>query len=284
MKHTSTKSSIVYTLAVPVLSALFVLIYRPFNLYPFLDMSDGLFLSNIAVVGAITIVVLGLMRVLLHLGLKKRINTHRVFWSWCVLEILVSALAASTYIYLIFNDINDILYSLGAFIAVVAVPYLIVYLFIELYQQKIDSSEVKPTKVPATKDGLIIEFKGETSGSNIDLMAEDIVYIHSVENYVHIYHYNGTEIAHTQIRATMNGVESMVSVCKQIRRAHRSYIINVMLLDKVIKDKKGNYFAVMKDNTELPVSKKYLDYFIEEVPPWKLPDIDLNKILTHRNE
>jgi DNA-binding LytR/AlgR family response regulator len=201
-----------------------------------------------------------------------------------VLEILVSALATSTYIYLIFNDINDILYSLGAFIAVVAVPYLIVYLFIELYQQRINSSEVKATKIPAKKDGLIIEFKGETSGSNIDLMAEDIVYIHSVENYVHIYHYNGTEIAHTQIRATMNGVESMVSVCKQIRRAHRSYIINVMLLDKVIKDKKGNYFAVMKDNTELPVSKKYLDYFIEEVPPWKLPDIDLNKILTHRNE
>ncbi|MBR4974344.1 MAG: LytTR family transcriptional regulator [Bacteroidales bacterium] len=216
--------------------------------------------------------------------MKKRINTTRRFIGWCVLEILISALAASTYIYLIFNDINDILYSLGAFIAVVAVPYLIVYLSIELYQQKIDSSEVKPTKVPATKDGLIIEFKGDTSGSNIDLMAEDIVYIHSVENYVHIYHYNGTEIAHTQIRATMNGVESMVSVCKQIRRAHRSYIINVMLLDKVIKDKKGNYFAVMKDNTELPVSKKYLDYFIEEVPPWKLPDIDLNKILTHRNE
>ena len=284
MKHTSTKSSIVYTLAVPVLSALFVLIYRPFNLYPFLDMSDGLFLSNVAVVGVITIVVLGLMRVLLHLGLKKRINSTRRFIGWCVLEILVSALAASTYIYLIFNDINDILYSLGAFIAVVAVPYLIVYLFIELYQQRINSSEVKATKIPAKKDGLIIEFKGETSGSNIDLMAEDIVYIHSVENYVHIYHYNGTEIAHTQIRATMNGVESMVSVCKQIRRAHRSYIINVMLLDKVIKDKKGNYFAVMKDNTELPVSKKYLDYFIEEVPPWKLLDIDLNKILTHRNE
>ncbi|MBO7204214.1 MAG: LytTR family transcriptional regulator [Bacteroidales bacterium] len=284
MKHTSTKSSIIYTLAVPVLSALFVLIYRPFNLYPFLDMSDGLFFSNVAVVGVITIVVLGLMRVLLHLGLKKRINTTRRFIGWCMLEILISALAASTYIYLIFNDINDILYSLGAFIAVVAIPYLIVYLFIELYLQKINSTDVKPTKVPATKDGLIIEFKGETSGSNIDLMAEDIVYIHSVENYVHIYHYNGTEIAHTQIRATMNGVESMVSVCKQIRRAHRSYIINVMLLNKVIKDKKGNYFAVMKDNTELPVSKKYLDHFIEEVPPWKLPDIDLNKILTHHNE
>ncbi|MBO7256733.1 MAG: LytTR family transcriptional regulator [Bacteroidales bacterium] len=284
MKHTSTKSSIIYTLAVPVLSALFVLIYRPFNLYPFLDMSDGLFFSNVAVMGVITIVVLGLMRLLLHLGLKKRINTTRRFIGWCMLEILVSALAVSTYIYLIFNDINDILYSLGAFIAVVAIPYLIVYLFIELYLQKINSTDVKPTKVPATKDGLIIEFKGETSGSNIDLMAEDIVYIHSVENYVHIYHYNGTEIAHTQIRATMNGVESMVSVCKQIRRAHRSYIINVMLLDKVIKDKKGNYFAVMKDNTELPVSKKYLDHFIEEVPPWKLPDIDLNKILTHHNE
>ena len=284
MKHTSTKSSIIYTLAVPVLSALFVLIYRPFNLYPFLDMSDGLFFSNVAVMGVITIVVLGLMRLLLHLGLKKRINTTRRFIGWCMLEILVSALAVSTYIYLIFNDINDILYSLGAFIAVVAIPYLIVYLFIELYLQKINSTDVKPTKVPATKDGLIIEFKGETSGSNIDLMAEDIVYIHSVENYVHIYHYNGTEIAHTQIRATMNGVESMVSVCKQIRRAHRSYIINVMFLDKVIKDKKGNYFAVMKDNTELPVSKKYLDHFIEEVPPWKLPDIDLNKILTHHNE
>ena len=284
MKHTSPKSSIIYPIAIPVLSALFVLIYKPFEVFRFLDMSDGLFLSNVLVIAGIVTVVTGGLRLALHLGFRKKIDNTLRYLYWCIFEIIISGIAVAAYIYLIYNDINDTLYSISAYLAIVFIPYLLTYMAIELYQGNSGKSESRPGNLPSLRQGLMIEFNGDTANSNISLPAEDILYIHSVENYVHIYHYNGTEIAHTQIRATMNGVESMVSVCKQIRRAHRSYIINVMLLDKVIKDKKGNYFAVMKDNTELPVSKKYLDYFIEEVPPWKLPDIDLNKILTHRNE
>lgn len=274
IKQTSRYSSIIHTVAIPIATALFVLVYRPFNIYPFLDLSAGLFYANLLVLMGIALITTALLRGILYFKLKSKIDSTAKYILWCIIESVITGTILSLFVYFIESHIlkssGIAPFVLPAYLALSLLPYIITYMAIELHNSK-DSTETEETKnCTIVKEGMLISFCGSTNESKIDILAEDIVYINSVENYVHIHYINGTENSSTSIRATMNSIENTVAVCKQIRRAHRSYIINIMYLERVVKDKRGNFFAILKDGSELPVSKKYYEHFICEVPPAKI--------------
>lgn len=82
------------------------------------------------------------------------------------------------------------------------------------------------------------------------IMAEQIRYIESLDDYVFIYTDNGRHMK----QKTMKYFESNLSP-RDFIRIHRSYIVNVTQITEIQQYEKDSYVVILKDRTKLKVSK-----------------------------
>lgn len=101
------------------------------------------------------------------------------------------------------------------------------------------ASGVYRNSIPVKKDGAI------------DLVKyEDILYLQAVGNFTDIVLRNGST---ERIRRTM---ESMVSeLSSDFFRSHRSFIINLAAVNRIVRSKNNTYSVIMENQSEVAVSR-----------------------------
>jgi hypothetical protein len=89
-------------------------------------------------------------------------------------------------------------------------------------------------------------------GKEFLLPANEIEYVSAMGNYVNL-HVRGRDYP---LRATMQGIEARLDP-KHFRRIHRSYIVNVNLVDHIEPAESGDATVMMKTGASLSMSRRY---------------------------
>jgi len=114
----------------------------------------------------------------------------------------------------------------------------------------------------AEKESVIIQSDYKSNSFKVDLNC--LLYIVSLDNYLDIYYLKDRKIHHNLIRNTLSALEKS-AIHPALIRCHRSYIINISLVQS-IKGNAGGYRAVIKNVIqEIPISRKYMDRVLSAI-------------------
>lgn len=90
---------------------------------------------------------------------------------------------------------------------------------------------------------------------------DDILYVESMQNYVSVYRWNGTQVEKKMTRTTMSKTEELLA-SSSVKRCHRSYMVNTDKITTIEGNAQGLRVSVAHvDDKEIPVSRKYLHLF-----------------------
>lgn len=130
-----------------------------------------------------------------------------------------------------------------------------------------NSTDIQELINESTTKNKIINFFDEKDELQISLKNENIYYLETSENYIHIYYKNKDSVERYTLRSSMKKQSEKLEKYGFIR-CHRSYLVNFQNIVMMRKDKDGPYldFGVV-GIAPIPVSKTYLEsvtqYFIQ---------------------
>lgn len=127
-----------------------------------------------------------------------------------------------------------------------------------------EQSDIALTPSASSK---IVNFFDEKKELQLSMRLENIYYIESAENYVHIYYRNKEAVERFTLRSSMKKQQDKLEKYGFIR-CHRSYLVNFSNILLLRKDKDGPYLDFGQAGLQqIPISKTYLDavtaYFIQ---------------------
>jgi len=96
----------------------------------------------------------------------------------------------------------------------------------------------------------IITLSGNTKDS-LTLFPQELLYMESVGNYVHVHYQMNGQISEKTLRATLLQMEELLSDYPFFVRCHRAFIVNIRHIAKM----KGAKLWINSTETQIPVSK-----------------------------
>ena len=113
----------------------------------------------------------------------------------------------------------------------------------------------------------IVNFFDDKNELQLSMRLDNIYYIESAENYVHIYYRNKEAVERFTLRSSLKKQQEKLEKYGFIR-CHRSYLVNFANIMLLRKDKDGPYLDFGEVGLQqIPISKTYLDsvtaYFIQ---------------------
>jgi DNA-binding LytR/AlgR family response regulator len=90
------------------------------------------------------------------------------------------------------------------------------------------------------------------------LKYKNIIAIKSADNYIEVYYLENNLAEKQLIRSTLKNVESQLVSQSNFIRCHRTSIVNVMYIDKMVRSYSGYGLKMSYLEEEIPVSRQYL--------------------------
>lgn len=256
-----------------VISVVFVYVYTPFESTTwFQNHADALNLVYASIAVASGLLILIVSRIVLCVVGKKEPPTVFTYIVWMLGEVVLIAIAYSIYAKFIMGDerlFNEIVQrSLLIVPAILAIPYVVSYLYLALNEKSrklndlLHNADFKSHKNEAITE--VFNFCDENGKLKLSISLSDVFYLVAANNYVYIYYYNGTEIAHFLLRGNLSDFESQLS-SKRFSRSHRSYIVNLQRVQMISKEKDGLVIIFDQEGvSRVPVSKTYASQIVDE--------------------
>ena len=107
------------------------------------------------------------------------------------------------------------------------------------------------------KQNPIIEIPAENPKNNIKIPLYSIFFISSADNYVDVHFFKNEKYTHVLVRNTLTSLTGTFNPNLPIIRCHRSYMINLGNVEKVIRKTTGYFVKIRHFESPLPVSRKY---------------------------
>jgi len=98
-----------------------------------------------------------------------------------------------------------------------------------------------------------IEIKGEGNYEGLRLQLNEVISIQSSDNYIEVFYLSGHDLKKTLIR---NKLSVIADEFPELRRAHRSYLINPFHFQQW-KTENGKLYVILNHHIEVPISKTY---------------------------
>ena len=141
-------------------------------------------------------------------------------------------------------------------------------LLIQLRAIKQNQSQAEAISMPLNKEAIenkksdLPKAQFEVSkGHNFELDAASIIYIEAMQNYVVLNYLDAGQSKNQIIRSTIGGVADQLQN-SSIVRCHRSYLVNVEMVEKVNGNAQGLRLMLKQlEGFEVPVSRTYIPSF-----------------------
>lgn len=107
---------------------------------------------------------------------------------------------------------------------------------------------------------------GQNSSEGIKLLATNLVYCCSSDNYVDVFYIDNKKLTRKTQRNTLKNIELITSKFSFLLKCHRSYIVNLNFIEKVIGNAQGLKLKLKNVEEEITVSRqltKKVQQFIE---------------------
>ena len=257
--------------------ALFIAIFRPFNIYESLDFlieknlshyitstEDAFFLALASAVLLGTIMVFGSRVILVK---SSSFNpTYRGFLIWCLIEFVIVALGITIWSSAIFyrdptSFFRLFIDVLGRTSCILSIPYVFCWLYIVIVDK---ASQLKALRESIDNDQsarlkAYTLFYDEHNEMRLSVKREDLILIESADNYICVWYMNNGQIKKSMIRNTMKRVAEQMRD-SNVQRCHRSYMINMDRVKILRRDKEGVFIEFGIDGiADIPISRTYID-------------------------
>jgi len=237
---------------VSVLFFIIVALYRPMPVVEYLDMGRGLFVFNVCIISAIVLVTLVLSRLVFYFLRFFTCKNWPNYIFCCVVEILCASLFIALYLTLMNKGAEsyfDVLgfTSLWTFLILV-IPYVIFTLAFYILGMIDERRE-------SVDDASLVRFHDVNKQLKLVLAPSSLLYVSAEENYVRIHYLDGEKVKDYQLRASMTGIEPVMTKAG-IFRCQRSYYVNPQHIKALRKDTGGSIVAELDcAGMSVPVSK-----------------------------
>ena len=249
-------SQIWFFAGIPVWFILFVLLYEPSGVTPWLDMPPrGLLHFNLSIVASILLVTLAGTRTAFHFLQKGPFNaTWTNYILWCIGEFFLCAIMSSIYLTLRGDGsyLPELIKCIRYLFSVLIYPYIIITLMMAMKRDDLQAQQ--------GDEGRLIKFYDSSHKLKLSIVSDAVLYIAAEENYVRIYYLENENVRNYLLRASMKSLESVVQ-SKGLKRCQRSYFINPAHIKALRKEPSGVILAELDVNgvSAIPVSHTYFE-------------------------
>ncbi len=126
---------------------------------------------------------------------------------------------------------------------------------IDLNDRSKDSSSVDYT------DNIDVTILGSNRGEKLNFQLNDLLFIQASGNYLEVYLKNAPSFRPVLLRNTISDMENQLSRFSNIKRCHRSYMVNLGNAQEVQASAQGLSIVFSDLNRQIPVSKTYANSF-----------------------
>jgi hypothetical protein len=199
---------------------------------------------------------------------NKRIwNIKReIFWNLWIL----TTISVGYYLYYKVLGIFtiDIKVVLGLIvIAIIPITGLIIVNRNRMLRHNFKSAESINKKLQENKniEEKLVHFESDYVKDNLSIKVSLLILIRAANNYIEVFWKEGNGVKSQMIRTSLRKAEELVQEHKFIFKCHRSYMINVKLIEKVEGSVQG--YKVFFENIEfsVPVSKNFASKLRERI-------------------
>ncbi len=250
-----------------IFSMVFVNIYTPFEFSTwFNSKSDTLnFLySTCTILGGMVVLIIS--RIVMYYVNKRELISMLSYVLWLAAEILIIVMLYTLVNKILLHDQRDayiIFRRTLLFVpAMLAIPYLVSYLFLGLRSKDatinklMEEGHTAGQTLQHTVDDTIT-FNDENGKARLTIKSSGILYVGANDNYVNVYYLDNDKVGYTMLRNNLKTLENQLDAYG-IVRCHRSYMVNLHRVTIISREKDGMY-ATLDSNavSRIPISKSY---------------------------
>lgn len=271
------RSQAMIVLTMAMIAVIFIVIFRPFNIYESLDFLISKNLPNFidsaedAFYLALTsVVLLGIVMIfgsrVIMVRTMRNLLTYRGYILWGGIEFIIVALAITILSASLFHPETTSIFRLftkvlGRTACILFIPYAFCSLYIviidKVSQLKALHESIANEEIAQQKAYILLY--DEHNEMRLSVKREDLIMIESADNYVCVWYINNDQIKKVLIRNTMKRVASQLSKCS-VQRCHRSYMINMDRVKVLRRDKEGVFIEFgIEGVPDVPISRTYID-------------------------
>lgn len=262
--NSSIKRQILKTLLFGFFVFLFLVIFQPFGLQNYENKYKIIHFWGYGFITSVTMLISHLWFTLLFPKWYCRkawtVGKNLIYIIWVFLAIGITNWAYSVYFnfgsfsFRYFFLFQSMTLLIGIF--PVTIGTLIVYqkhLKNALKEAQILNQNISNYKPTLNKQ--IVEIPSKNKSENLKVELESLLYIKAMENYVEVCTVNKSII----LRNTLKEVEKTLITIPELKRCHRSYLINLQKIKSFSGNAQGLSLRLdVKDSEEIPVSRSYV--------------------------
>jgi tetratricopeptide (TPR) repeat protein len=153
-------------------------------------------------------------------------------------------------------------------ITIIPLFFIIIYLEKVLLRKHIQMAGILSSRIHAfhPKESVdLIEIYSDRSKDVLNIPADNLLMIEAAGNYAKICYTEDNKTKTTLILATLKLIESQLENHQNFSRCHKSYIINLKKVKKVVGNSHGYKLEIPGIEDLVPVSRSYAETFIKTV-------------------
>ena len=250
-------------------SLFFINVYTPFKDAGWFNDSEyqetSLY-STCVIFGGLIVMIIS--RIIMHFVNKKKLLSVLAYVLWLFAEIFIIAI-----LYLIISKIalhdprpaQIIFRKTLIFIpTILAIPYIISYLFIAIKTKDIKIRELqnlypRESRRAGRDADEVINFLDEKGKLRLSIKQSTIFYMESDDNYVKIHYIDKGQKGTVMLRNKLKALEGELTQYG-FARCHRSYMVNLQKVNIISRDKEGLFISFDDaGSTRIPLSKTYTE-------------------------
>ncbi|MCQ2271961.1 MAG: LytTR family transcriptional regulator [Bacteroidales bacterium] len=270
---TKFSTNIMLLVFVLVFSILFIYVYTPFDVSTWNQVHtplENFIYASIVISGSFSIMVLS--RLILWAVCKRDKLTLLQYMFWMAAEIILIVLLYSAIARFALYDtrsFDSILKHSFIFVpTILFIPYLVSYLYFALKEKNIKINNLMTDNKTLNKSILsqndeVFNFCDTKGHLKLSIMLSNVYYLEAADNYVNIFYHDGHHLSHYMLRGNLKEMEEQLG-SKGFQRCHRSYIVNMLKIKMISKEKEGIFINFEEKVLEhIPVSKSYVETIVK---------------------
>ena len=248
-----------------IFAFLFIIIYKPFNVEHWAEVSQFVFVACVLGLVLLGMSIVAISRVIMCYYAKRHEISYLKYIVWVFVELVLMSIAFSACSTLtdVQRDIWDAFETSLQFTSLtLLIPYIVNITAFTLQDRNRRLREIEDDydkamqERSATTRGLI-SFYDERGELQLSVTKDNLLYIESADNYIHIWYMKGNLPKKLMLRNTLKRTAELL-VDTHVMRCHRGYMVNMEQV-KVLRREKDNFYLELgiEGVKDIPVSKTY---------------------------
>jgi hypothetical protein len=212
--------------------------------------------------------ILGLLSVICFIALGNLFYGNLIKISHFNFQELTLALAA-TFLLAVFPITANVAIKYNRFLALNQKDAELMEAEVLHFQNKVETeNSIKTEHNEIINNGLLVLI-AENEKDKIEIIAEELLFIESADNYSNIIFYKNNKVNKQLLRGSLKRIESQITF-PFIVRCHRSYIVNLKLINHIKGNAQGYRIDFKIDQIDsIPVSRNYSKALFERLESFK---------------